>query len=203
MAVSIEQESRQNLRAKVSWPVAIQTEEGTIERVTYNISPDGAFIRGLSPLGNHEVVDMIVSSPYGPISVKAKVVWLSSQVPPEEDMPRGMGVEFIKISKQDREMITSLVTEYLESTSSDEDKEDEDSLIEEKLMKAELAGDGKDDMNTLAVDPPKQCPCGHKHISWSADEDRIFCWDCNSWYPLAECLGRKDAEFSKDVGLKG
>jgi hypothetical protein len=198
----MEQESRQNLRARVSWPVAIHTEEGTIERVTYNISPDGAFIRGLSPLGHHEVVDMILSSPHRPIKVKAKVVWLSSQVPPEEDMPRGMGVEFIKISNKDREMITSFVTEYLESTSSDEDEEEE-SLIEEKLVKEDLAGEEKEDMNTHALDPPKQCPRSHKHISWSADEDRIFCWDCNSWYPLAECLGRKDAESSRDAGLEG
>lgn len=202
MALSMEQESRQNLRARVSWPVAIQTEEGTIERVTYNISPDGAFIRGLSPLGHHEVVDMIVSSPHRPITVKAKVVWLSSQVPPEEDMPRGMGVEFIKISDQDREMITSLVTEYLESKSSEED-EDEESLIEEKLVKEELAGDDKEDMNTPVLDPPKQCPRSHKHISWSADEDRIFCWDCNSWYPLAECLGRKNDGSSRVTGLEG
>ena len=159
----MEQESRQNLRARVSWPVAIQTEEGTIERVTYNIS---------------------------------------TQAPPDEDMPRGMGVEFIKISNKDREMITSFVTEYLESTSSDEDEEEE-SLIEEKLVKEELAGDEKEDMNTHALDPPKQCPRSHKHISWSADEDRIFCWDCNSWYPLAECLGRKDAASSRDAGLEG
>ena len=46
----MEEEGRQHQRAKVSWPVTIQTEEGTIERAIYNISPDGAFISGLSPL---------------------------------------------------------------------------------------------------------------------------------------------------------
>lgn len=40
-------------------------------------------------------------------------------------------------------------------------------------------------------DSPKQCPCGHKHISWTVDEDDVFCWDCNKKYPLVECFGRK------------
>ena len=95
-------ENRQYPRSTVNWPVTIQTEEGTIERATYNISPDGAFIRGLSPLELHEVVNMTFSGPDHPITVKAKVVWSSSQVPPDEDMPRGVGVEFINISDEHR-----------------------------------------------------------------------------------------------------
>jgi hypothetical protein len=121
----MEQESRQHLRAVVSWPVTIQTEDGTIERVTYNISPDGAFIRGLSPLELHEVISMIISGPDRPITVKAKVVWTSGQVPPEEDMPRGMGVEFIKISDEDRETISSLVSDFLEPSAKAEDEEED------------------------------------------------------------------------------
>src|SRR5210317_915950 len=122
----MEEEGRQHQRAKVSWPVTIQTEEGTIERATYNISPDGAFISGLSPLELHEVVDMTISGPDHPITVKARVVWSSNQIPPDEDMPRGVGVEFINISDEDREIISSLVAGldfamYLECPTSDED----------------------------------------------------------------------------------
>ena len=36
---------------------------------------------------------------------------------------------------------------------------------------------------------PKQCPCGHKHFSWSIGEKEVFCWDCNRNYPLSECFG--------------
>ncbi|MGB6376595.1 MAG: PilZ domain-containing protein, partial [Syntrophobacteria bacterium] len=71
----MEEDGRQHQRAKVSWPVTIQTEEGTIERATYNISPHGAFISGLSPLELHEVVDITISGPDHPITVKARVVW--------------------------------------------------------------------------------------------------------------------------------
>jgi hypothetical protein len=35
----MQDEGRQHERAEVNWPVTIHTEEGTIERATYNISP--------------------------------------------------------------------------------------------------------------------------------------------------------------------
>src|SRR5210317_1599636 len=178
----MEEEGRQHQRAKVSWPVTIQTEEGTIERATYNISPDGAFISGLSPLELHEVVDMTISGPDHPITVKARVVWSSSQIPPQEDMPRGVGVEFINISDEHREIISSLVSADIESSGLDED-EKEQSLIEEQPVEEE-----KEDMKKPTLGPPKNCPEGHKHISWSMGDDHIFCWDCNRRYPLLACF---------------
>lgn len=38
---------------------------------------------------------------------------------------------------------------------------------------------------------PKQCPCGHKHVSWSAGEDQVYCWDCDRKYPVSECFGSR------------
>ena len=184
--------TRQHRRAKVGLPVTIKTEEETLERVTYNISPDGAFIRGLSPLELHEVIDMIISGPGRRIEVKARVVWSSTQVPPEQDMPRGMGVEFIKISEEDRKFIFSFISDrafavYLESAASNED-EGPENLTEERLVEEEK----EEDANDPAREPPKKCPRGHKHLSWSADEDFLFCWDCNKKYSLAECRDPKN-----------
>ena len=201
----MEEERRQHQRGKVSWSVTIQTEEGTIERATYNISPDGVFIRGLSPLELHEVVDMTISGPDHPITVKARVVWSSSQVPPKEDMPRGVGVEFINISDEDREIISSFVAGldfamYLEFPTSDEDDKsiiEEQSLIEEQLVEEE-----KEDRNQPTLGPPKKCPCGHVHISWSADEDYVYCWDCNRKYTLVECFGSQKGSSSVDTEPK-
>jgi len=183
--------TRQHRRAKVSFPVTIKTEEETLERITYNISPDGAFIRGQSPLELHEVIDMIISGLDRRITVKARVVWSSTQVPPEQDMPRGMGVEFIKISDEDRKFISSYIADrdfavYLKSAASDED-EGSESLKEEKLVE-----EVKDE-SIPAQEPPKKCPRGHKHLSWSADEDYLFCWDCNKEYSLAECRDPENA----------
>jgi len=197
----MEEHTRQHRRVKVSLPVTIKTEEETLERVTYNISPDGAFIRGLSPLELHEVIDMIISGPDRRIVVKAKVVWSSTQVPPEQDMPRGMGVEFIKISDEDRKFISSLISNsdfavYLKSASSDEE-EVRESLTEEQLEEEEK--EKEEDVNNPAQGPPRKCPRGHKHLSWSADEDYLFCWDCNKEYSLAECRDPKNAGSSGGI----
>ena len=153
----MEEERRQNPRARVNWPVTIQTEEGTIERATYNISPDGAFIRGLSPLELHEVVDIMISGTDHPITVKARVVWSSNQVPPDEDMPRGVGVEFINISDEHREIISSLVSEEVESLAPEEFEEvqrltEKQSMIEEQsLIEEQPIEEEKEDMNKFPL----------------------------------------------------
>jgi hypothetical protein len=200
---AMEEERRQHQRAKVSWPVTIQTEEGTIERATYNISPHGAFIRGLSPLELHEVVDMTISGPDHPITVKARVVWSSSQVPPKDDMPRGVGVEFINISDEHREIIFSLVSADMESSGSDEDEMEqsltkEQSLIEKQsLMEEPPVEEEKENMKKPTLGPPKKCPDGHRHISWSMGDDHIFCWDCNRKYSVSECFQPQESSLSE------
>jgi hypothetical protein len=196
----MEEERRQHQRAKVSWSVTIQTEEGAIERATYNISPDGAFIRGLSPLELHEVVDMTFSGPDHPITVKARVVWTSSQVPPKEDMPRGVGVEFINISDEDREIISSFVAGidfamYLDSPTSDEDAKVQSLIKEESLIEEQPVEKAKEDMKKSTLGPPKKCPDGHNHISWSMGDDHIFCWDCNQRYPLLACFQQPEQDL--------
>lgn len=178
-------EKRRNPRDRVNWPVRIQTQAGTLERVAYNIGPDGTFISGFSSLELQEVVGMTIRGPGSPIEVKARVVWSRSQVRPEENMPRGVGVKFINISDLDREFISSFISGsdfalYLEPSISDEVGE---RLIEESPLEEEKQG-----KNEPAQGPPQKCPRGHKHLSWSADEDYLFCWDCNGRYPIAECF---------------
>jgi len=202
----MEQERRQYLRAKVSWPITIKTEEETLERVTYNISPIGAFIRGLSPLELHEVVDMIISAPDLQIEVKARVVWTSNQVPPEEDMPRGMGVEFINISDEHRELISSLVTADAEPLDPDEDEreqgliKEQTSMREQNLIEKQPVGEEeKQEKKESTLGPPRKCPDGHKHISWSMGDNHIFCWDCNKEYEISECLNSENSEISNET----
>jgi uncharacterized protein (TIGR02266 family) len=189
----MEEESRQHQRGNVSWSVTIQTEEGTIERATYNISPEGAFIRGLSPLELHEVVDMTISGPDHPITVKARVVWSSRQAPPKEDMPRGVGVEFINISDEDREIISSFVAGLdfaicLAAPTSDEDAKVQSLIKEQNSIEEQTVEEEKEGMKEPTLGPPKKCPDGHKHISWSMGDGHIFCWDCNQRYPLLACF---------------
>lgn len=184
----MEREKRQYPRARLNWPVSIHIDEEAFERATVNISPNGASICGLSPLELHEVVGLTVLSPDRPIKSKARVVWSRSKVPQGagEDMPRGMGVEFIKISDEDRVFISSFISGldfvvYLQSAAADED---EDRLLEVKLVGEQKE---KEDNNNHAQElSDKKCPQGHQHVSWSADEDYLFCWDYNTWYNLPE-----------------
>jgi hypothetical protein len=189
-------ENRQYPRSTVNWPVTIQTEEGTIERATYNISPDGAFIRGLSPLELHEVVDMTINGPDHPITVKARVVWTSRQVPPDEDMPRGVGVEFINISDEHREIISSIVSADIEPSGSDEDEKVQSLIKEQTSIEEQTVEEEKEGMKKSTLGPPKKCPDGHKHISWSMGDDHVFCWDCNQRYPLLACFQPPESSLS-------
>jgi hypothetical protein len=191
----MEEERRQNPRINVNWPVTIHTEEGTIERATYNISPEGAFIRGLTPLELHEVVDITISGLDHPITVKARVVWSSSQVPPKEDMPRGAGVEFINISDQHREIISSLVSQEREPSGPDEDEKVQSLIKEQSLIEEQPTEEEKEDMKMPTLGPPKKCPEGHSHISWSMGDDNIFCWDCNRRYPLNACFRPAESDL--------
>jgi hypothetical protein len=146
---------------------------------------------------------MIISGPDHPITVKAKVVWTSSQIPPDEDMPRGVGVEFINISDEHREIISSLVSAGIESSGLDEDEMEqsltkEQSLIEEQsLIVEQPVEEEKEDMKKPTLGPPKKCPDGHKHISWSMGDDHIFCWDCNRKYSVSECFQPPESNLSE------
>jgi len=192
----MKQERRQYLRAKVSWPVTIRTEKETLERVTYNISPIGAFICGLSPLELHEVVDMTISASDLQIEVKAKVVWTSNQVPPEEYMPRGMGVEFVKISDEDQDIIHSFLSELSEAGGLIEGEEDKILAVEHSVQDKNEYKLDKADKSNLTLTPPKQCLRGHKHLSWSPGSDHVFCWDCNKEYAISECFNSEKPEIS-------
>lgn len=109
--------THQYLRAKVKWPVLIKTNKRTIEGVTLNLSADGAFIRCAKPLRLNEVVDMIIKVPNLDRSLKAnvEVVWSNIYGPDDETTPRGMGVRFLKISSEDRQVIAKEVLQHLQA----------------------------------------------------------------------------------------
>lgn len=192
----MEEEGRKHQRVKVNWPVSIQTKEGTIERATYNISPGGAFIRGWSPLELNEVVDMVVNGLDHDITTKARVVWTRSQVPPSGDRPRGVGVELVKISDEHRKIISSAASDEIECSASNEDEKNQSLIREQNLREKNPVDEENEDNNEPTIGPPKRCPEGHRHISWSMGDDHIFCWDCNRRHPLVDCFKSPGRELS-------
>jgi hypothetical protein len=116
-------------------------------------------------------------------------------------MPRGVGVEFINISDEHREIISSLVSAGIEPSGPDENEKvqsltKEQSLIrEERLIEEQPVEEEKEDMKKPTLGPPKKCPDGHSHISWSTGEDHVFCWDCNRRYTIAACYRPQESDL--------
>jgi len=70
---------------------------------TRDISPQGAFIRCRNPLNLNEVFDMVVDVPEKSLNIHG---------PDDKITPRGMGVRFVKISKEDRRIIAQKLDHY-------------------------------------------------------------------------------------------
>ena len=106
--------SRQYPRAKIKWPVEIKANQGTIDAVTLDVTPSGVFIGCPKPLGLNEVLELVINVPDGDrrISATAEVVWSNKYGPDDEITPRGMGVQFTKISSDDRKFIAEAVLSH-------------------------------------------------------------------------------------------
>jgi hypothetical protein len=127
-------EQRAYPRAKLKWPVKIKTDDGVMEGVTLNITPDGCFIGCRKPLKLNVVFDMAIQVPKSKIVLKAQaeVVWSNIYGPDDEISPRGMGVRFIKIPSEARKFIAQASLEHFKSAD-----------LEPELLKT---------LNTLVID---------------------------------------------------
>ena len=126
-------------RIKIKWPVTVKTAEGSMDGVTLDLGPDGAFVLCANPLRLNEVFDLVINAPDQPIEAKAEVIWSNIYGPDDDITPRGMGVRFLQISGEHRRVIAKVTLQHLKS---------------EKVDPREL-----EDLQTLIIDsdetPPK------------------------------------------------
>ncbi|MDH3556785.1 MAG: PilZ domain-containing protein [Deltaproteobacteria bacterium] len=111
------QERRIYPRAKMKWPVIVKTDEGSMDGVTSDVTPNGVFIHCQKPLRLNMVFEMAISIPNSEhsITAKAEVVWSNRWGPDDEISPRGMGVRFVKISSEARKFIARAAMNNLKS----------------------------------------------------------------------------------------
>ena len=130
-------DNRHFARAKIKWPVSMNTDKRSADGVTLNLSPNGAYIGCANPLRLHEVFDVTIDVPNSDSSIQATVEVVFSNIygPDDAISPRGMGVRFLKISSQGRQIIAKEILHHLRS-----DKAKIDSV---KLQRLE----------TLIIDP--------------------------------------------------
>ena len=67
---------RLDVRAKLSWPVPVETIAGPIYGHIENISSTGALSVCLQPLCKGEIVKVVSNAPSRPLEVDAAVVWI-------------------------------------------------------------------------------------------------------------------------------
>ncbi|MGD8371414.1 MAG: PilZ domain-containing protein [Syntrophobacterales bacterium] len=110
-------DNRHFARAKIKWPVSISTDDRSTDGVTLNLSPNGAYIGCAKPLRLNEVFDMTIDVPNSDSSIEAQVEVVFSNIhgPDDAISPRGMGVRFLKISSQDRQIIAKEILQHLQS----------------------------------------------------------------------------------------
>ena len=110
--------TEQNAKAKVKWPVLVNTDERSIDGVTLDLSTNGAFVSCANPLRLNEVFDMTINIPNSdrPLKISVEVVWSNIYGPDDDISPRGMGVRFLEISGEDRKVIATEILQSLQST---------------------------------------------------------------------------------------
>ena len=112
-------ENRQHSRVKVAWPVLVECDRRVINGEAINITHSGALILTQEPLEPGEVFELVVSVPsrYRPIWAIAEVVRPQTASSDVDYEPYGMGVQFIIISDEDRDLILSRVAGHLDKKS--------------------------------------------------------------------------------------
>ncbi|MBW2602659.1 MAG: PilZ domain-containing protein [Deltaproteobacteria bacterium] len=107
--------SRGQPRAKVKWPVHIQTTRGSIYGVTTNVSTSGAYISCQEPSQVEGKLRVTIEVPHRrSLNIVARVVWHTVTTPNESTSGFGIGVKFAHISAKDRQLLKSLLAKHLE-----------------------------------------------------------------------------------------
>lgn len=110
-------ERREYPRAEIKWPAVIKTNQGTMNGVTSNVTPNGVFIHCQKPLRLNEIFELTIDIPNSDqtLTARAEVTWSNRWGPDDEISPRGMGVRFVRISSEARKFIARAALSYLES----------------------------------------------------------------------------------------
>jgi hypothetical protein len=103
-------EKRKSRRSDVRWPISVESEHGTIQGETRNISLSGIYVQCDEPLRVNEDFRMAIIPPNRQaIGVTGKVVWADMYGIDEEENAFGMGVCLVEVAKEDQEFLKTAV----------------------------------------------------------------------------------------------
>jgi hypothetical protein len=98
-------ENRRHTRAKIKWPVVIQTPTGLIDGTTVNLSLSGAFISLSNELDSHHNLSIVLNAKGRFIPCTAQVVWSDERNLSDQSKSLGIGVRFTGLMPHDREFL--------------------------------------------------------------------------------------------------
>ena len=102
-------------RVRVRWPVVVMTAKGIVVAETRDLSSDGAFIRCRLPLQPKEKLRLFIMAPnQRPFDFAAEVAWSNPHGSDQDNVPRGMGVQFTKVSKEIRNSLRNVLANHFE-----------------------------------------------------------------------------------------
>jgi len=109
------QEKRIVPRAEIKWPVTMLSPQLQVEGKIENFSSKGAFVscKELPPL--EEGFLLVIKAPeYKAMNLNAKVVWSTVVKNSEGDSYFGIGVQFTRMSPDDRQALHKLIAKHFE-----------------------------------------------------------------------------------------
>ena len=114
--ISSPEEKRRYPRAQIRLPVVLDTPQQLLTGETINIGADGVFISCEDPLKENQIFNLaMVDVPLLNclLVATARVIWPNIPPPTAGLLPKGMGVQFIRISEEDRKYLSIAVSEQL------------------------------------------------------------------------------------------
>jgi len=107
-----EEDRRTYPRAEIRWPVTIESARGTIEAKLRNLGIGGAYIHCDETAEPGERISLTIRPPESSeLEVIAEVIWAGKV------LALGMGVRFVEMSDEDRQVISDAVSKLLKDTS--------------------------------------------------------------------------------------
>jgi len=96
-------ERRKNPRVEIIWPIDVDTDQGTIEGETRNISSSGLYTYCEEPLQLNKIYSLVVY-PHNRVEmgVTGKVVWSESYDLDDKPVRVCIGIQIAEISDEDR-----------------------------------------------------------------------------------------------------
>jgi CheY-like chemotaxis protein len=139
---AVVQEKRRHARVNVGWPLTIKGFSGAMRGKMKNVSAGGAFVCAANFLKRGEMfsvkIDRRSISDRG-MALLAKVVRSGVHCVDDIEYPYGVAIEFIRVSDDDRERLSSFISQRLEEVATgikigfiEEPREGEGDMREEK-----------------------------------------------------------------------